>query len=111
MFPGSKQFGLRFSDASWLGPVRFGSASGSGRFRNSTVRFGSVWPVRFGFLLLPGNYGRFSKAHVLFCSDPEHACSSRETCWIYHGVTHNSMYLDVGFETLDLNLCELNYEN
>ena len=33
--------------------VRFGSASGSGRFRNYTVRFGSVRPVRFGFLLLP----------------------------------------------------------
>ena len=24
-FPGSTQFGLRFSDAAWLGPVRFGS--------------------------------------------------------------------------------------
>ena len=33
-FPGSKGFGLRFSDTSWLGPVRFGSASGSGQFQN-----------------------------------------------------------------------------
>ena len=33
-FPGSTQFGLRFSDASWPG----------------SVRFGSVRPVRFGFL-------------------------------------------------------------
>ena len=32
IFPASMRFGLRFSDASWLGPVRFGSAPGSGRF-------------------------------------------------------------------------------
>ena len=31
-FPGWTWFGLRFSDASWLGLVRFGSASGSGGF-------------------------------------------------------------------------------
>ena len=31
------------------GSVRFVSASGSDRFQNSTVRFGSVRPVRFGF--------------------------------------------------------------
>ena len=30
-----------------FGSVRFGSASGSGRFRNSTVRFGSAGSVRF----------------------------------------------------------------
>ena len=35
---GSMRFGLCCSCASWLGPVRFGS----------------VWPVRFGFLFLPG---------------------------------------------------------
>ena len=46
-FPGSTRFGLRFSDASWLGPVRFGSASGSGRFQNYTVRSGSAGSVRF----------------------------------------------------------------
>ena len=50
-FPGSTRFGLRFSDASWLHPIRFGSVprlvpAGSGRF-------GSVRPVRFCFLLLP----------------------------------------------------------
>ena len=38
------------------GSVRFGSASGSGRFRNYTVRFGSVRPVRFGFSFLPDIY-------------------------------------------------------
>ena len=27
IFPGSTRFGLRLSDASWLGPVRFGSAA------------------------------------------------------------------------------------
>ena len=31
------------------GSVRFGSASGSGRFQNSTVRFGSAASVRFLF--------------------------------------------------------------
>ena len=56
--PGSTRFGLRFTDASRLGPVRFGSflcpvPSGSGMKRFGSVRFGSVWPVRFGFLLLP----------------------------------------------------------
>ena len=33
--------------------VRFGSACGCRRFQNETVRFGSVEPVRFGFLFLP----------------------------------------------------------
>ena len=28
--------------------------------------------------------------------------------WIYNGLTHNSMNLDVGFETLNLKLCEFN---
>ena len=37
IFPASKRFGLVFSDASWLGPVRFPS----------------VRPVQFGFLFLP----------------------------------------------------------
>ena len=35
------------------GSVRSGSASGPGQFRNQAFRFGSVRPVRFGFLLLP----------------------------------------------------------
>ena len=33
-FPCSTRFGLIFSDALWLGPVRFGSTSASGRFQN-----------------------------------------------------------------------------
>ena len=54
--PGSMRFGLRFSDASWLGgPVRFGSVprpvpAGSGIERFGSVRFGSAGSVRF---LLP----------------------------------------------------------
>ena len=49
MFSGSTRLGPPFLDASWLGPVRFGSVlrpvpAGS---RISTVRFGSVRPVRF----------------------------------------------------------------
>ena len=32
--------------------IRFGSLCGSGRFRNYMVRFGSVRPVRFGFLFV-----------------------------------------------------------
>ena len=46
-FLGSTRVGLRFSDASWLGPVRFLSVSGSGRSQNSTVGFGSAGSVRF----------------------------------------------------------------
>ena len=58
IFPGSTRFGLRFSDASWLGPVRFGSVPcpvpassriklfGSVRF--GSVRFGSVRFCRLG---------------------------------------------------------------
>ena len=30
-----------------------------------------------------------------------------DKCWIYYGLTHNYMYLDLGFETLKLNFCEL----
>ena len=37
------------------GSVRFVSASGFSRFQNETVRFGSGRPLRFGFLLLPGD--------------------------------------------------------
>ena len=55
-FPGSTRFGLRFSDAAWLGPVRFGLfprpvPAGSRITWFVSVRFGSV---RFGFLFLPG---------------------------------------------------------
>ena len=50
---GSTQFGLLFSDASWLGPVRFGSVPRPVPAGSGIKRFGSVRPVRFGFLLLP----------------------------------------------------------
>ena len=44
VLPGSTRFGLRFSDASWLGPVRFGSVprpipAGSRIKRFGLVRF------------------------------------------------------------------------
>ena len=60
-FLGSIRFGLRYSDASWLGPVRFGwfprpIPAGSRIKRVGSVRFerfGSVRTVRFGFLFLP----------------------------------------------------------
>ena len=44
IFPGSTQFGLRFSDTPWLAPVRFGSVprpvpAGSGIKRFGSVRF------------------------------------------------------------------------
>ena len=53
IFPGSTRFGLRFSDASWLGPVRFGSVPRPVPAGSRIKRFGSVRPVRFGFLFLP----------------------------------------------------------
>ena len=28
------------------------------------------------------------------------------TIWVYYDLTHNSMYLDMGFETLNLKSCE-----
>ena len=51
-FPGSKLFGLRFSDVSWLGPVRFGSfprqvPAGSGIKRFGSVRFGRFGSVSY----------------------------------------------------------------
>ena len=50
--PGSTRFGLRFLDALWLGPVRFGSVprpfpAGSEIQRVGSVRFGSAGLVRF----------------------------------------------------------------
>ena len=51
-FSGPTRFGLRLSDASWLGLVRFGSIRFHIRFRpvpdlNGSVRFGSAGSVRF----------------------------------------------------------------
>ena len=45
---GSTRFGLRFSDASRLGPVRFGSFPCSVPAGSEIKRFGSVWFGRFG---------------------------------------------------------------
>ena len=48
IFPGSTRVGLRFSDASWLGPVRFGSVPHPVPAGSRIKRFGSVWFGRFG---------------------------------------------------------------
>ena len=53
LFPGSTRFGLLFSDASWLGPVRFDSFQHPVPAGFRITRFGSVRPVRFGFLFPP----------------------------------------------------------
>ena len=57
IFPGSMRFGLRFSDASWLGPVRFGSfprpvPAGSRIKRFGSVRFSRFGSVSYSFLSL-----------------------------------------------------------
>ena len=54
------------------GSVRFGSASGSGRFCNSTVRLGSVRPFRFGCLILPAKC-YVHKAHAKCALRSTHA--------------------------------------
>ena len=38
-----------------------------------------------------------------------HACISWDNWWTYCGLTHDAMCLDVRFETLNLNICELNF--
>ena len=48
---GSTRFGPRFSDASWVGPVRFGSFRRLVLAGSRITRFGSVRPIRYGFLL------------------------------------------------------------
>ena len=55
MFPGSTRFGLRFSDASWLCPIRFGPflrpvPAGSRIKRFSSVRFGRFGSDSYSFL-------------------------------------------------------------
>ena len=52
-FPGSTRFGLRFLDASWLGPVRLGSVPRPVPAGSRIKCVGSVRPVRFGFSFLP----------------------------------------------------------
>ena len=49
-FPGSTRSGLRFSDASWLDPVRFGSFPHPVPAGSEIKRFGSARPVPFGVL-------------------------------------------------------------
>ena len=61
-FPGSTRFGLPFSDASWLGPDRFGSFPRPVPAGSRIKRFDSVRPVRFGFLFLPVFYFVLSRA-------------------------------------------------
>ena len=55
IFPASKRFDLRFSDASWLGPVGFGSVpcpvpTGYIIKRFASVRFGRFGSVSYSFL-------------------------------------------------------------
>ena len=53
------RFDLRFPDASWLGPVRFGSFPRPVPAGSEIEWFGSagsVRPVRFGFLFPPDKY-------------------------------------------------------
>ena len=52
-FPGSTRFGLRFSEASLLGPVRFDSFPCPFPAGSGIKWFDSVRPVRLGFLFLP----------------------------------------------------------
>ena len=47
MFAGSTQFGLRFSDASWLGPLRFGPVPRPVPAGSRIKRFGSAGSFRF----------------------------------------------------------------
>ena len=56
MLCGSTRFGLRFSDVSWLGPIRFGSVprpvpAGFEIQRFVSVRFGPYGSVSYSFLL------------------------------------------------------------
>ena len=54
IFSGSTRSGLRLSDASWLGPVRFGSVPrpvpASSRIRFGSVRFSRFGSVSYSFL-------------------------------------------------------------
>ena len=69
MFPGSTRFGLRFSDASWLGPVRFGSVPRPVPAGSRIQRFGSVRPVRFGSVSYSFLHVRGSGSGVVTKSD------------------------------------------
>ena len=73
VFPGSTRFGLPFSDASWLGPVRT-TLRFHVRFRpvpklNGSVRFGSAGSVRF---LVPSCY-------LYYCTNNKHDTNTSNT--------------------------------
>ena len=63
--PGSTRFGLRFSDVSWLGPVRFGSFPRPVPAGSRIKLRGSVRPVRFGFLFLPAIITTISRIAII----------------------------------------------
>ena len=77
-FPSSTQFSLCFLNASWLGPVRFGSFPRPVPAGSEIKRFGSVRlrPVQFGFLLLP----------VIGRTLPRAAGKSRQPPSLRHGL-------------------------
>ena len=67
--PGWMPFGLCFSDASWLGPVRFGSfprpvPAGSGIQRFGSVRLGWFGSVSYAFLSSCGKQASLPRSHL-----------------------------------------------
>ena len=70
-----------------FGSVRFCSASGSGRFQSYTLRFGSVGPVRFGFLFLLVDAAARHSLEVSVVSGPVRHClaSLKHFLWATHG--------------------------
>ena len=67
----------------------------------SSFRFRSWWPRR-----MPRVACFFFVFWLLGFGD-----ISWEQCWMYYGLTHNSTYLDMGFETWNWNLANWNHEN
>ena len=94
-FPGSTRFGLRFSDASWLGPVRFASSiqfpevSLSGfrvRFRpipelTGSVRFGRFGSVSYSFLKIGGHLAHVLLRHVIGPVRYRRGRKGKLKCW------------------------------
>ena len=79
------------------------------------------WAQTLGDLNSQRAFGHFEvnmngalKVHVLYVlPDPGalnscmHTFPENQGRWIYFGLTHNSVHLNVRFETLDLKLCDL----
>ena len=63
--PGSTRFGLCVSDASCLGPGRFGSFPRPVPAGSRMKQFGSIRPVWFGFLFLSANKNQLPKLWLL----------------------------------------------